>query len=46
VRGSVEIGDDSSGAIVARDVGGDFTVHNDSSGGIKYQNVKGTVRVP
>jgi hypothetical protein len=28
------------------DLGGDFVVEEDSSGGVSYRNVAGTVRVP
>ncbi len=37
---------DSSGSIEVDDVGGAFTVRNDSSGAVDYRGVRGTVRVP
>jgi hypothetical protein len=37
---------DSSGGIEVDDVGGAFTVRNDSSGDIEHRGVKGGVRVP
>jgi len=36
---------DSSGASDVKDVGGNFVVGNDSSGGIYYKNVAGEVRL-
>jgi DUF4097 and DUF4098 domain-containing protein YvlB len=44
-RNSVRIAD-SSGSIDVVDVGGDFIVTSDSSGGIDYDNVKGRVDIP
>ena len=44
-RNSVRISD-SSGSIDVSDVAGDFTVDDDSSGGIDYDNVKGRVDIP
>ena len=37
---------DSSGSIDVADVGGDFVVANDGSGGIDYDNVRGRVDIP
>lgn len=37
---------DSSGGIGVSDVGGDFIVENDGSGGIAYDNVRGRVDIP
>jgi DUF4097 and DUF4098 domain-containing protein YvlB len=37
---------DSSGGIDVADVGGDFVVDNDGSGGIAYDNVRGRVDIP
>ena len=44
-RNSVRISD-SSGSIDVSDVDGDFTVDDDSSGGIDYDNVRGRVDIP
>ena len=45
VDGSVDI-DDGSGDIDVDDVGGDFLVRFDSSGSIRYRNVRGVVDIP
>ena len=45
VDGSVDI-DDGSGDIDVDDVGGDFLVRFDSSGSIRYRNVRGIVDIP
>jgi hypothetical protein len=45
VDGSVDI-DDGSGDIEVDDVGGDFLVRFDSSGSIRYRNVRGIVDIP
>jgi hypothetical protein len=42
----VLIGNDSSGTISARNVGGDLIVENDTSGGIRYDRIAGHVSVP
>jgi hypothetical protein len=42
----VTIDDDNSGGIVVQDVGGNFTVGSDGSGGIRYDRVTGSVRLP
>lgn len=44
-KGTVRVSD-SSGSIDVSDVGGDFIVTHDGSGGIDYDNVKGRVDVP
>jgi hypothetical protein len=45
VDGSVDI-DDGSGDIDVDDIGGDFLVRYDSSGSIRYRNVRGIVDIP
>jgi hypothetical protein len=42
----VAVDSDSSGAIDVDTIGGDFTVTDDSSGGVKHRNVTGKVSVP
>jgi hypothetical protein len=45
VDGSVEI-EDESGDIDVDDIGGDFSVFFDTSGAIRYRNVRGRVQIP
>lgn len=45
VTGNVTI-DDSSGDISVDDIGGDFTVQEDSAGKVNYKNVRGRVSIP
>ena len=45
-KGSVVVRDDGSGSIDVSDVGGDFAVEHDGSGGITHDGVRGTVRIP
>jgi hypothetical protein len=42
----VLIDEDSSGGIRVQDVGGNFTVGSDGSGGIHYERVTGQVQLP
>jgi len=44
-KGNVRISD-SSGGISVADVGGDFIVDDDGSGGIDYDNVRGRIDIP
>ena len=46
IRGDVLIGNDSSGRIDVRNVGGSFVVENDTSGEIAHRDVAGAVSLP